>query len=129
MSINHAGETFGGIETHGLPLVEDPTFQDQTEAYFGVYGSQEVTDLVKFRFIRLEVDLMGYSTFALLEAAIRDAEALINDLQGTLTINNASFKNCVFKAVTRVGPAQYVDGTLPGYMQSLILVWKQLNIA
>jgi hypothetical protein len=126
MTISHAGYTFGGISTHGTPIVEPWRFDDGKETYFGVIGSQEVWDQPHDRAIRLEVDFLGYTTKPLLETDMRTLDEKINDLSGTLTIDSVPFRNCVFKGFERFSGSQYVDGTDPGWMISGVLVWRQL---
>mgnify|MGYP000552992865 CR=1 FL=1 len=129
MTISHGGYSFGSLTTHGLPIEGDWIFEDVTESYFGVQGVQQVKDLLKWREIRLALDVGGYSTFANLNTALDTLDSKINALSGTLTINGATYPHCVFKGFLRAGPSMYLTGPASGsgYMQQGYLVWRQLS--
>lgn len=121
--------TFGGITSHQTIYDEGWEFQDTEEVFYGVQGSQQTLDKLHGRWLRLQVDLFGFETEALLRSALNQINSYSNVLQGPLTIDSTmTYNNVIFKGIRLGSPIQYFGGTDPGYgALGCILTWRQLK--
>lgn len=135
MGISHGGYTFEGIDSHSMPLAERPETNDVTDQFMGIKGESEITDSPHGRDIRIRADFIGYSTYALLSAAMSRVEAKQNQITDqTLTFtpiqageDPATFVHCTFKGVDYDGEP-FLDGSgVNGWIQRTTLMWRQLK--
>lgn len=121
--------TFGNITSHQTIYDEGWELQDTEEIFYGVQGMQQTLDKVHGRWLRLEIDLFGFATEALLRSAINEINSQINILKGPLTINSTmTYQNVIFKGARLGGPIQYFAGPNAGWGAfGIILSWRQLK--
>ncbi len=121
--------TFFDVTSHGTIFEEPWEYVDTEEAFHGVQGIQVTLDMVKARWLRLDLDLYGYETEALLRSDLNTLNSKINSLLGPLTINSTmTYNDVVFKGVALGRKIQYYGGTTPGWGAfDLLLSWRQLQ--
>lgn len=121
--------TFLGISSHQTIYEEAWEFQDTEEVYYGVQGSAQTPDKVHGRWLRLEIDLYGFETEALLRSGINTIQSYINQLKGPLTIDGTmTYNNVVFKGLRIGAPIQFYGGPDAGYgAMGCLLTWRQLK--
>lgn len=133
MSISHGGYAFESITTHQLPIEGDWEQEPKVVNFYGVPGSVEIRDAIHGREITLEAKFSGYSTRALLQAALTTLDSKINSLNDkTLTITTSgdtlTYYHCTFRGFRRVGQPMQVDGSsVNDWFQDGALVWWQLK--
>lgn len=128
MSISMGGQTLLSTSLHQMPQIGRWQNSPLRTSVYGVSGVVEISDEFHGREIRIDCTYSGYSSWALLEAAIAVVEAKIKTLRDkTLTVVvggvTLTFPHCSFDSVERLPNPR--DGRMvPYYDGSAVTAWR-----
>lgn len=132
MSISHGGYTFQSLTTHAIPVEDLWEYEAIDASFYGVAGAVEITDAEHGRTIGVECRFQSYSTPALLLAALNTVDSkkgVLKDATLTLVVAASSmvYPHCSFRGFQRSGPMFYDGSGVNGWIQSGVLLFRQLK--
>lgn len=132
MSITLSGYTFPGSTTHQVPSEEEWENNPIYTNFYGVAGSVEIRDAEHGRMVMIEARFGGYSTPALLQAALYVVDGKAGSLNdSTLTVvlgaSSCTYRNCTFVKFNRSSKMQYDGSGVNGWYIDGVLVFRQLK--
>lgn len=132
MTISHDSYTFESITSHEVPIEGQFDHEPIVNSFFGVPGSVEIRDALHGREIRIGASFRGYSTKALLQAALTTVDGKVGRLNDkTLTVSDGTstltYYHCTFRGFERTGPPTADVNGGAEWIQEGVLVWWQLK--
>lgn len=130
MALSHDGYSFESITDHGDLVSQTPNeLPIVTARFFGVKGEAQLVGETYGRDVYCRARLFGYSTAALLKAAVANIRARQGKLLGTLTVTGnlaQSLTEMTFVDVIEPDPGAQLDGSgVNGWHQEIILRWRR----
>lgn len=129
MALSHSGYNYEGSELYQDVLVSGFDMDITKHKFFGVIGETHLIDETGGRDLQLSYTLSGYSTAALLKAALGRIAAKGGSLTGTLSVGRGgsteTYPQCTFLGYEMSSDSFYDGGGNYGWIADIVLRWRQ----